>query len=306
MSTAWRSLAVILCLVPLSLWAQQTPNASGTLTVNGVTSKLQHAYAFHDEANGATRVLVTAQPVTAAHLGEEVALLDSRGQSSFRDAVRKGETSGIELFVTPDGLMQTVMVFDRGFQDPTPNTGDDSSWFEPYRMATGWTGARSRTKEQQEFFDTKWEYDVAYFAPVGKASFDVPAASAIAAMRKEVDARETPRILPPGGGEEGAMYLAFFKTLETGNPKALLPQMTPAMVRSLEERMQVEELTPTDFALWGMSLTTPPGKLEIVGGVRDPGGTLLELRRTAGSRVKFGTARIVKEDGVWKVAEQNW
>jgi hypothetical protein len=306
MSTAWRSLAVTLFLVPLSLWAQQTPNASGTLTVNGVTSTLQYAYAFHDEANGATRVLVTAKPVTAGHLGEEVALLHSRGQSALRDAVRKGETSAIELFVTPDGLMQTVLVFDRGFQNPTSAGGDDCYWFEPYRMAPGWTGARSRTKQQQEFFDTKWEYDLAYFAPVGKTSFDVPSASAIAAMRKEVEARETPRILPPGGGEEGAFYLAFFKSIEAGNPKVLLPQMTPAMLGSVAERMQVDRLTPTDWALWAMSLITPPGPLEIVGGVRDQDGTLLELRRTAGSRVKFGTARIVKEDGVWKVAEHSW
>jgi hypothetical protein len=306
MSRAWRCLVVALCLVPLTLAAQQPPNASGTLTVNGATSKLQYAYAFHDAANGATRVLVTAKPLAAAQLAEEVALLDSRGSSALREAVRKGETSAIELFVTPDGLMQTVMVFDRGFQDPTPSTGDDTYWFEPYRMAAGWTGARSRTKQQQEFFDTKWAYDVAYFAPVGKTSFEVASPSAIATMKKEVDARETPRILPPGGGEEGAMYLAFFKNLEAGNPKVLLPQMTPAMVRSLAEQMQVKELSASDLTLLGMSLTTPPGKLEIVGGVRDADATLLELRRTAGSRVEFGTAKIVKDGGVWKVAAQNW
>ncbi|HEY0787214.1 MAG TPA: hypothetical protein VGE86_01125, partial [Thermoanaerobaculia bacterium] len=262
MARAWRCLAAALCLVPLALSAQPASNASGTLTVNGVTSKLQYAYAFHDAAHGATRVLVTAKPLTAALLAEEVALLDSRGTSALRDAVRKGETSAIELFVTPDGLMQTVMVFDRGFQEPTPSTGDDSYWYEPYRMTAGWTGARSRTKEQQEFFDTKWEYDVAYFAPVGKTSFEVPSASAIAAMRKEVEARETPRTLPPGGGEEGAFDLAFFKSLEAGNPKVLLPQMTPAMVRSLAEQMQVKELSPSDLTLWAMSLTTPPGKVE--------------------------------------------
>lgn len=301
-----RLLAAMFCLVALALSAQQTPNASGTLTVNGVTTKLQYAYAFADAANGATRVLVAAKPLTSARLAEEIALVDSRGESAFRDAVRKGEASAIELFVTPDGLMQTVMVFDRGFQDPTPSTGDDTYWFEPYRMAAGWTGARSRTKHRQEFFDTFWEYDVAYFAPVGKAGFEVPAASAVAAMKKEVDARETPRILPPGGGEEGAFYLAFFKSLEAGNPKAALAQMTPAMVRSLADQMQVKELGPSDLTLWAMSLTTPPGTVEIVGGVRDPDGTLLELRRTAGSRIRFGTAKIVKDGGALKVAEQSW
>jgi hypothetical protein len=306
MSAALRALAVALCLVPLSLAAQQASNASGSLTVNGVTTKLHHAYAFHDASHGATRILVTAKPLTAAVLTQEAALLDSRGESPLRDAARKGETSAIELFVTPDGLMQTVMVFDRGFQDPTPSTGDDSYWFEPYRMPAGWTGARSRAKQQQEFFDTRWEYEVAYFAPVGAKSFEVPTAAAIAAQKKEVDARETPRIVPPGGGEEGAMYLAFYKNLEATNGKALLAQMTPAMARSLAAQMEVAQLSPSDLAMWAMSLTTPPGPVEILGGVRDADGTLLELRRSAGSRVKFGTAKIVKDGGVWKVAAQEW
>lgn len=305
MSIARLSLVVALCLAPLPLAAEGS-NASGTLTVNGVTAKLQHAYAFHDAAHGATRVLITAKPLTAAMLAEEVSLLDSRGQSAFRDAVRNGETSAIELFVTPDGLMQTVMVFDSGFQDPTPSTGDDSYWYEPYRMPAGWTGGRSRTKQQQEFFDTHWEYDVAFFTPAGKTSFEIPSAAAIAAQRAEIEKRETPRIVPPGGGEEGAIYLAFFRNLEAANPKALLAQMTPAMVRSVAERMGVAELSPSDLSVWAMSLTTPPGPVEILGGVRDPDGTLLELRRTAGSRVKFGTAKLVKEGDTWKVDAQEW
>lgn len=102
------------------------------------------------------------------------------------------------------------------------------------------------------------------------------------------------------------MYLAFFKSLEAGNPKVTLPQMTPVMIRSVAGRMGVAELSPSDLTLWAMSLTTPPGKVEIVGGVRDPDGTLLELRKTSGTRVRFGTARIVKDAGVWKVAEQDW
>ncbi len=306
MPTRWRSLSVVFCIVPLALVAQQTPNASGTLTVNGVTTQLQYAYAFHDAADGSIRVLIVPKALSPAVLGGETALRDSGGQSAFRGSVAKGETSAIELFITPDGLMQTVMVFDRGFDAPTPSTGDDSYWSEPYRMPAGWIGGRSRTKQQQEFFDTKWEYDVSYFAPVGDKGFDVPTAAAIAAQRKEVGTRETPRIVPPGGGEEGAMYLGFFKNLETGKTQAALQQMMPAMVRAVAEQMQVRELSPTDLALWAMSLTTPPGPVEIVGGVRDPDGTLLELRRMPGSRVRFGSARIVRDGGTWKVAEQNW
>ena len=49
-------------------------------------------------------------------------------------------------------------------------------------------------------------------------------------------------------------------------------------------------------------------KVEVVGGVRDPDGTTLELRKTltTGGSKTFGTARLVKEQGVWKLAEDNW
>lgn len=306
MSIRSRCLTAALCVVPLAFAAQQASNASGTLTVNGVSTQLRHAYAFLDPADGSTRVLIAPKPLSPAILGAEIALRDSRGESALRESVAKGEASAIELFVMPDGRIETVMVFDRGFPAPTPATGDDAYWAEPYRMPAGWIGGRSRTKQQQEFFDTKWEYDVSYFAPVGKKAFDVPTAADIAAQRKEIETREAPRIVPPGGGDEGTFYLAFFRNLEAGNGKAFAAQMTPAMVRSVARQMEVAELTPSDLAMWAMSLTTPPGPVEILGGVRDPEGTLLELRRTAGSRVKFGTAKIVRDGGAWKVAEQSW
>jgi hypothetical protein len=305
MSTARCTLIVALCmLVPAVLPAQQASNASGMLKVNGVATELHFAYAFRDGAS--TRVLLTPEALPAELLDEEAGLRDNTVPTPFRDSVVEGQASAIELLVEPDGAIRTVKVFHEAFPGPTPTSGPNAYWSEPYRMQDGWIGGRSRTKQQQEFFDTKWEYEVSYFAPVGKKTFDLPSAAAIDARRSEIEAREGRRIVPPGGGEEGAMYLAFFANLEAGNPKALLAQMTPAMVRSVAEWMQVAELSSSDIGIWAMSLTTPPGPVEILGGVRDPEGTLLELRRTAGSRVKFGTARIVKDGGEWKVAEQEW
>jgi hypothetical protein len=54
--------------------------------------------------------------------------------------------------------------------------------------------------------------------------------------------------------------------------------------------------------------TMPAGKVEVVGGIRDSDGITLELRKTlttGGSKV-FGTAKVVKEQGVWKIASDNW
>jgi hypothetical protein len=302
----WPALLVILAVVPLVAGAQQASNASGTLTVNGVATKLEYAYAFHDPAAEAIRVLVVPKALTAELLAGEVPLRGSRGDSAFRESVARGEASAIELFVQPGGEIETVIIFDRNFSAPTPTGGEDLFWAEPYRMPDGWIGGRSRTKTEQEFFDNRWTYDIAHFAPVGQKGFEIPSAAAVAAQRKEIEARETPRILPADGGEEGAAYLAFYRNLETGDVKAALDQMTLAMIDAVAERMDVAKLTPADLTLWAMSLTTPPGKVEIVGGVRDQDGTLMELRRTNGSRVRFGAATMVQDGGVWKVAEMRW
>ena len=100
--------------------------------------------------------------------------------------------------------------------------------------------------------------------------------------------------------------MTIFRHLESGNVRAALDQMTPAMVRSIGEQMDVAEPSSSDLALWAMSLTTPPGKIEVVGGVRDPDATLRELRRTNGSRVRFGTATMVRIGGGWKLDRQEW
>lgn len=48
------------------------------------------------------------------------------------------------------------------------------------------------------------------------------------------------------------------------------------------------------------------GKVDVVGGIRDADSTTLELMKTetAGGAKTFGTAKLVKEKGAWKVAEE--
>jgi hypothetical protein len=49
------------------------------------------------------------------------------------------------------------------------------------------------------------------------------------------------------------------------------------------------------------------GELEVVGGMRDADATTLELQKTTSEGKKsFGTARMVKEGGAYKVAAEAW
>lgn len=309
MTNLWHFLPLVICTLGLALpcsVAGQPSNASGSLTVEGKTTNLRYAFAFHDTASGFTRILITSAPVSTSVLAEEAVLpVAKAGRTAFRELVANGQIAAVELFVNGDGDMETARLFENDFNMPTLISGDSTFWYEPYRMPAGWIGARSRTRTTQEFFDNKWSYDVAYFAPVGPKSFALPSQAAVEAQRKEIDAREKPRIVQPGGGEEGALYLSFYRNLEAVNTKALLDQMTASMKKTLASEMGVATVTAGDLPSWAMMHSTPPAKVEIVGGVRDADGTLLELRKS-GTREEFGTARIVKEDGVWKVAEQNW
>lgn len=291
-----------------SLAAEQPSNASGSVTVNGKATALHHAYAFHDAQNNTTLVLITNRPIGAAMLAEESSGQSSGETKTLRDLMKSGEVSAVKLFIDNKNQIETVAVYSKAFDMPTPSTGHNF-WYEPYRLSGGWIGGRSRTKQSETFFKTVWDYDVTFLTTVGQKTFDIPAPSAVAAAHKANDAREAARIVPAGGGEEGAVYLAYRRNVEAKNGKALLDQMTASMKSAIASEMHARSsLSESAAGSWAFMQSMPPGKVDVVGGVRDAGGTTLELRKTemAGGRKSFGIARLVKEKGGWKVAEESW
>lgn len=289
--------------------AEQTSafNASGSLTVNGHTTALHHAYARYDAEDKSTRVLITDRALDAGMLAEESSGTFSGEKPSFRDLSKRGEAAGVELFINRANEVETVEVFNKAFDMPTPTSGH-MFWYEPYRLSTGWIGGRSRSKEAETFFKIVWEYNVTFLTTVGQKGFEIPAGPALAAARKANDARESARVVPSGGGEEGAAYLAYRRNLDARNGKALLDQMTASMKSAVAAEMHSSPLNESVLGSWAFMQSMPAGNVEVVGGVRDPDGTTLELRKTqtAGGGKTFGTARLVKEQGVWKVAQESW
>jgi hypothetical protein len=210
--------------------ADQPNNASGSVTVNGQATALHHAYARYDAQDKSTRVLITDRALDATMLAEESSGEFSGEKPSFRELSKRGEAAGIELFINGENEVETVEVFSKAFGMPTPTSGR-KFWYEPSKSSASWIGGHSRSKDAQTFFKLVWEYDVNFLTTIGKNGFEIPAA------RK---ANDPARMLPAGGGEEGAAYLELRKTL------------------------------------------------------------------TGGTNKVFGTARLVKEQGLWKIAEDNW
>ena len=289
------------------LTAEQPGNASGSVTVNGHATAMHHAYARYDAHDKQTRVLITDRALDATMLAEESGGTMSGQTPSFRDLTKSGEASGVELFISDGGEVETAEVFSKAFGMPTPTSGR-KFWYEPYRLSKGWIGGRSRFKQSETFFKLVWDYDVTFLTTVGQKGFEIPAAPALAAAHKANDAREAARLLPAGGGEEGAMYLAYRRNLEAKNGKALLGQIAASMKSAIATDMHSSPLSESALESFAFMRTMPAGKVEIVGGVRDPDGTTLELRKTvtSGGSKTFGTARLIKEQGAWKIAEENW
>jgi hypothetical protein len=278
--------------------AEQPSNASGSVTVNGQVTALHHAYARYDAQDKTTRVLITDRALDTTMLAEESSGEFSGEKPSFRELSKRGEAAGIELFINGENEVETVEVFSKAFGMPTPTSGR-KFWYEPSKSSAGWIGGHSRSKDVQTFFKLVWEYDVNFLTTIGKNGFEIPAA------RK---ANDPVRMLPAGGGEEGAAYLAFRRSLDARDGKAMLGAMTVSMKSAIAAEMHSSPLTESAMGSWAFMQSMPAGKVEVVGGVRDPDGTTLELRKilTGGTNRVFGTAKLVKEQGVWKIAEDNW
>lgn len=300
--------AVISLLTAGCLAAEQPVNASGTVTVNGNATALHHAYARHDASLGGTLVLITDRAIDAPMLAEETAGVSSGATPSLRDLTKKGEVNGVELLINDSHHVEMAEVYSSAFNMPTPFSGKDF-WYEPYQLESGWAGGRSRTHEPQIFAKRTFAYDVTFLTTIGSKGFEIVNAAQLAAKHKAIDAREGLRLVPVGGGEEGKAYLAYRRDLDAHNGAALLGQMTAAMKSRVANLMHTPEpLDESTTGSWAFMAAMRPGKVEVVGGVRDPDSTTLELTKTEtadGSR-SFGTARMTRVKGDWKVDDETW
>jgi hypothetical protein len=287
--------------------AEQANNASGSVTVNGQAVALHHAYARYDAHDKQTRVLITDRALDATMLAEESSGEFSGEKPSFRQLSKSGEATGIELFINDANEVETVEVFSKAFGMPTPITAR-KFWYEPSRVSAGWIGGHSRSKEADTFFKLVWQYDVSFVTPVGPKGFEVPSAAALAAARKASGALEAARLLPDGGGEEGSAYLAFRRSIDARDGKAMLNQMTASMKSAVAAEMHSSPLTESAMGSWAFMQSMPAGNVDVIGGVRDADGTTLEVRKTltTGGTKVFGIAKLVKEQGVWKIAADDW
>jgi hypothetical protein len=288
------------------LGAELPGNASGSLTVDGKTVALHHCYARTVAKDAQTEILITSRAIDAAAL----ATLRDGNIGALVQLARQGELSAVDLHVSGANHVDTVSVYSKAFDGMFPTSGP-TFWYEPAHLGDGWIGGHSRTSQPEDVFGKKWEYTAAFFAPLGSETFTVAAAKQLEPQRKALQASDAKSKLPAGGGDEGTAYLAYRRSIAKGDSAALLSQLSESLKTEIVEKMHATApLSRSALESWAfMQRVTlhDAAKLEVVGGMRDAGATTLELQKTSNEGKKsFGTARMVKESGAYKVAAETW
>lgn len=139
--------------------------ASGTITVNGKTTKLSHAYAravpgFFDKTKEDVQVILSDVPL------EGKALEDQFERKKLADA---GKLHAFEITLNAAGEPISTAFRDNGFKRASPSGLSSADVFTK-KVFDGKTVEGSyKSAKESEFFDNTYSFDVSFRAAVTRA-----------------------------------------------------------------------------------------------------------------------------------------
>lgn len=261
------NLAAGIVLAPLSAIAAvpDPGKVTGSFTVNGQSVEFRHAYfyrqaeGFYDPEDPTWMVLLTAEPVAPGDIEDR----------SIDPSLRLGLTLTSEFGDSPalELLSQNMQV------GSFTMTGGKSPQMDFEQQGPEVFAGRVHLAEPQTFFDDTYHYDLSFHAlPVGP---NVP----------------TGDPLPEGGGEPGAAYIAWTRTIHGGDLEALRALVTPDLAAMLDGPDAAEQL---EF----LALMTPMD-VRIVDGYIDGSTAVLSIEGTMDGEVVKGEITLEQFDGLW-------
>ena len=173
----------LLFVLSLSLTApaQQPGTASGTLTVNGKTAQLSHAYARifknnPDDTDKYIEVLLTAEPVDPLIAGSS---------SSLRKLAGEGKLTGIQVTIAEDKHPFGVLVYSPAISDGYIPAAGFNHAFDAEIFSDTAVAGRAYTSEEGSFSDDHYAYDIKFRAEIAPDPFSITPAdrAALAAMK---------------------------------------------------------------------------------------------------------------------------
>lgn len=255
----------------------------GSLTANGKTFALKHAYAQtrkdpFDKKKSVLLVIVTDQEVSPAAASDDMELMQAQD---------KQQLSGFTATINDDKQIISGTVFSPAFKKMKQFSGVGVQKLELTAMTATRIAGTVGMDKPDDFFDEKYQYTATFDLPIGKPA-GPPALPAL---------KGTP--LPAGGGEPGKAYSAYLKLLAAGDMKGVLGGVSAA-------RSQEASSDPDFKKLFPLLKAMQPTGVKITGGAIDGNNATLLATGKDGDSVSNGTITLVREGGAWKVEKEEW
>ena len=276
------SLALVLAAVSLPALAADG-TVTGSLTANGKTFALKHAYAQmrkspFDKKKQVLQLTFTDQELSPAAASDDIELMQAQD---------KQQLSGFTATIDDDKQIISGTVFSPAFKKMHQFSSVGTQKLDLTAMTPTHVSGSVKMPKMDDFFDEKFQY---------AATFDLPVAKPAGPPPPPV-LKGTP--LPAGGGDPGKAYIAYLKVVAGGDMKAFLNGITAARAKEASSDSDFKKIFPL------MKAMLPTGVKITRGAVDGSNATLLATGKD-GDQTSTGTITMIKESGAWKVDKEEW
>jgi len=254
--------------------------ASGTITVNGRTTKLAHAYAravpgFFDKTKEDVVVILTDVPLDAKSLEDQFERIH------LADA---GKLHAFEITLDAEGKPISTSFRDNGFKKASPSGLSSADVFTK-KVFDGKTVEGSyKSAKESEFFGETYSFDVSFRADVDRV----------------------PKVVPPTAAETAAAQKSPQAAVYANFQRALQKEDIPAL-KKLFSKEQAKNLDDPDAKkMVGMVRMLSPTEVKVLKLVETGDASELTVTGKQDGNVASGVVHMVKEAGSWKVQREEW
>lgn len=257
-------------------FAAEGDRVSGTLTVDNKTTPLKFVYArkepdFFDKKKEQMVIVLSDQAISLDDLEDDFGIINP---------AKAGKVHAIALTINAEKQVTSGQLFHELFEKFGSNVSVSGMHeFEPVTFTTDSIEGKAYVKGPQNTFEHQWQYEASF-----KASLIKPAPTG------------TP--LPPGGGDPGKTYMAYYKGIMTGDLEALKKLVAPEDAKQLDE--------PDAKKMMEMVKTMTPTNVKILGGVIDGKSATLEVEGVMEGTKTTGTVKMRLEGTQWRLVKEKW
>ncbi len=266
-------LTIFITILLISVNAFAENSAKGTLTVDGDTTEIKHAYA--DIYEGDITIILVDNPIKKEMVPDSVYSLGEKGKIKgivfvVSEGTKKLMSGGLYNLINAvhsHPKWNKLGTIGNGVLEVTKSEGDVLS-------------AKIKTPSENEVDGHKFNYDISFSVSLKKEKLELQ-------MSGKSD-------------EPSKAFGEWVKALFEGDPEGYkkyaskeLLQMLPEDVEELKAGMEFQQsFMPNMIYIESSEISGNKAELKAVG--------------KRGEEISSGSITMLKEDGVWKVGEQSW